>query len=132
MVKKCAKKAAEQLGCELIELHYKKTPQIQGENIILDAGPREFLTYIRDAKLVVTNSFHGTVFSILFQKKFFSVYKENGRIENLHSFLRITERHIQTEDCVVLDKEINYASVDEKLDAYRKQSVEYLEKALNV
>lgn len=130
MVKTCAKKAAELLGCELIELHYKKTPEIQGENIILDAGPREFLTYIRDAKLVVTNSFHGTVFSILFQKKFYSVYKENGRIENLLGFLGIADRHIQTEDGIVLEKEIDYASADEKLAAYRKQSVEYLEKAL--
>ena len=130
MVKKCAKKAAELLGCELIELHYKKTPQIQGENIILDAGPKEFLTYIRDAKLVVTNSFHGTVFSILFQKKFFSVYKENGRIENLLGFLGITDCHIQSEDGVVIEKKIDYASADEKLEAYRKQSVDYLKRAL--
>ena len=88
------------------------------------------MTYIRDAKLVVTNSFHGTVFSILFQKKFFSVYKENGRIENLLTFLGIAERHIQNEDGVILEKEINYASADEKLAAYRKKSVEYLGKAL--
>ena len=130
MVSRCAKKAAELLGCELVELHYKKTPQIKGENMIFDAGPSEFLTYIRDARMVVTNSFHGTVFSILFQKKFYSVYKENGRIDNLLEFLGIPERHIQSENDVVTEKEINYTSASEKLAAYRKQSVAYLEKAL--
>lgn len=130
MVKKCAKKAAELLGCELIELHYKKTPEIQGENIILDAGPREFLTYIRDAKLVVTNSFHGTVFSILFQKKFYSVYKENGRIENLLGFLGLMDRHIQAEADINLQQEIDYGQSEGRLQEYRKQSVDFLTKGI--
>lgn len=38
----------------------------------LTVGPTEWLGYIHDAEYVVTNSFHGTVFSILFGKKFFS------------------------------------------------------------
>lgn len=130
VLSRLAKRAAELMGCELIELHYKKTPQINGENMIFDAGPSEFLTYIRDAKMIVTNSFHGTVFSILFKKKFYSVYKENGRIDNLLGFLGISECHIQSEEELVVDREIDYASADEKLKAYRRQSVEYLEKAL--
>lgn len=64
------RKAAAVLGYRLIELHYKKTPKMKSENMIFDAGPREFLTYIRDAEMIFTNSFHGTVFSILFQKSF--------------------------------------------------------------
>lgn len=130
MVKKCAKRAAELLGCELIELHYKKTPEIQGKNIILDAGPREFLTYIRDAKMVVTNSFHGTVFSILFGKKFYSVYKENGRIENLLGFLGLKERHITEESQVHTEQDIDYGQSEERLQEYRKHSVNYLLKGI--
>lgn len=126
----CAKKAAELLGCELVELHYKKTPQIHGGNMIFDAGPREFLTYIKDAELVVTNSFHGTVFSILFQKKFYSVYQENGRIENLLGFLGLTERHITDEKKINPEEKIDYAQTESRLETYRRRSEAFLSNAL--
>ena len=130
ILSRCAKKAAELMGCELVELHYKKTPQICGENMIFDAGPREFLTYIRDAKMVVTNSFHGTVFSILFQKKFYSVYKENGRIDNLLGFLGLNARHITEEQQIRPEQEIDYGQADKGLQEYRQQSVDFLMKGI--
>lgn len=130
MVSRCAKKVAELLGCELVELHYKKTPQINGVNMVFDVGPCEFLTYIRDAKMVVTNSFHGTVFSILFRKKFYSVYKENGRIENLLGFLGLEERHITDAAGISLEDEIDYGQSEEALEEYRKRSVDYLRLAI--
>lgn len=129
-LKHCAKQAAKQLGWELIELHYKKTPELCGSNMIFDAGPAEFLTYIRDAGIVMTNSFHGTVFSILFEKKFYSVYQENGRIENLLEFLGLTKQHIADETELALTREPDYAKAKERLKEYRKKSLEYLEKAL--
>ena len=132
ILSRCAKKVAELLGCELVELHYKKTPKINGTNMVFDAGPREFLTYIRDAKMVVTNSFHGTVFSILFQKKFYSVYKENGRIENLLGFLGLGKRHIMDETGISLTDEIDYGQAEELLEEYRKRSVDYLEHAIEL
>jgi len=131
VLSRLAKKAAELSGYELVELHYKKTPTINGENMVFDAGPSEFLTYIRDAKMVITNSFHGTVFSILFQKKFYSVYKENGRIENLLGFLGLSDRHIQDESGIRLADEIDYGESEARLKEYRQKSVDFLSKALN-
>ena len=48
-------------------------------------GPEEFLRYIRDAELVITNSFHGTAFSLIFEKKFLCVAHStrNARLENI-------------------------------------------------
>ena len=48
-------------------------------------GPQEFLSYIKNAECVVTNSFHGTAFSIIFEKKFVCVAHscKNTRLENL-------------------------------------------------
>ena len=129
-LKRCAAKAAEMLGMELIELHYKKTPKIRGKNMVFDAGPSEFLTYIRDAKLVLTNSFHGTVFSILFQKKFYSVYQTNGRIENLLHVLDLEVQHISQESEVLPELEIDYGKTEEKRKEYGRKSVEYLEKGI--
>lgn len=131
LLKRCAEKVAAALGMELIELHYKKTPQIQGKGVVVDAGPREFLTYIRDAKYVVTNSFHGTVFSILFRKNFYSVYKENGRIENLLGFLGLENRHISEETEICVEEAVDYKDAEVRLQEYRKQSVAFLEKGIN-
>jgi len=130
VLSRCAKKAAELMGCELVELHYKKTPTINGDHMVFDAGPREFLTYIKDAKMVLTNSFHGTVFSILFQKKFYSVYKENGRIENLLGFLGLADRHITEESEIRPNDEIDYRASEDRLAEYRRKSVEFLAKGI--
>ena len=67
---RCAQEAAKELGVKLIELHYFEMPNQKGRNVIADIGPKEFLYYIKNAEMVVTNSFHGTVFSIIFGKKF--------------------------------------------------------------
>ncbi len=137
---KAARAAAKKMNCKLIELHYMKTPGRERElaetqksinaDYVYSAGPKEFLTYIRDAKLVLTNSFHGTVFSVLFQKKFYSIYEINGRIENLLGFLGIANRHITEEDRIHPDEDINYDDTKKRLAEYRRVSVEYLEKSL--
>lgn len=130
MLSKCAAKAAERTGYRLIELHYHKTPEICGENMIFDAGPEEFLAYIRNAEMVLTNSFHGTVFSILFQKKFYSVYEVNGRISNLLSYLQLEKRHITKEEDICVTDKIDYETIEERLMEYRRKSIEYLQKGI--
>jgi hypothetical protein len=129
-LQRCAREASRLLDCELIEIHYKKTPEIQGKNMIFDAGPGEFLSCIRDAKLVMTNSFHGTVFSILFRKKFYSVYQQNGRIENLLEFLDLTDRHICREEEIRVEQEIDYTQSESRLAEYRRKSIGFLERAI--
>ena len=41
-----------------------------GDKQLYDVGPSEFLSYIKNAAYVITDSFHGTVFSVLFNKQF--------------------------------------------------------------
>lgn len=66
-----------------------------GDIQILDAGPREFLGWIRYADAVVTTSFHGTVFSCVFHKDFAAIIpkKVGGRITSLLK-LADMEKHI--------------------------------------
>lgn len=135
-----ARIAAKKMGCKLVELHYQRTKERDAElertreqldvEYVYDAGPQEFLTYIRDAQMVMTNSFHGTVFSILFGKKFYSVYEKNGRIENLLDFLKLGERHITAEEDFHPGQEIDYANSGKLLQEYRRKSEEFLEMAL--
>ena len=126
----CAKALAKQLNMPLLELHYYHMPECSEPYQYADFGPAEFLYYIKNAEYVVTNSFHGTVFSILYQRKFFSVYKKNGRVDNLLGFLNIPNRHVETAEQMDLENVIDYADVQEKLAAYRRTSIQFLEESL--
>lgn len=126
----CAKALAERLHMPVIELHCYHMPECSEENQYADLGPAEFLNYIKHAEYVVTNSFHGTVFSILYQRKFFSVYKKNGRVDNLLGFLGIPERHVENTSQMHAECGIDYAAVHEKLAVYREASIQFLKDSL--
>jgi hypothetical protein len=64
-----------------------------------DAGPVEFLNYLSHAKIVVSSSFHGTVFSILFKKPFVSIDgAKDFRIKNLLNKMNLMDRAITSKD----------------------------------
>ena len=97
----------------------------------------QWLTYLKDAELVITDSFHCTVFSLIFHKKFIVVANpERGtaRLETLLGKVGLRERFFTNiEDVMksgILDKEIDYNEVDKKLEVHRKYSMKFLKKAL--
>lgn len=97
----------------------------------------QWLTYLKDAELVITDSFHCTVFSIIFHKKFVVVANPTrgvARLETLLGKVGLKDRFITSSISVkksgILDKEIDYNEVDKKLEVHRKYSMEFLKKAL--
>ncbi len=66
-----AKKKAAELGCKLVCIQ-GPGGTIAGTTVIRDASPDEFIWLIDHAKCVVTNSFHGTMFSVIFKKDFYT------------------------------------------------------------
>lgn len=98
---------------------------------IADAGPIEFLNLIYHADYVVTNSFHGCVFSLLFQKKLCAVYKQNTRIENLLAVAGMNQAHVK--NAAEFKKENFLAATKDNLynlELYAEKSKEYLYNAL--
>ncbi len=104
---------------------------------IFDAGPAEFLSLIKYAEHVYTDSFHGTVFSILFEKQF-SVYERsrkkskvsmNSRIYDVLDCFSLNDRLIKT-DYMDEDVKIDYNKVTDILKFKRDESVNWLKKAL--
>lgn len=78
------------------------------DNFIV-AGPLEFIRLIRDAKLIVTNSFHGTVFSINFNTQFltFNDENENPRKEGILRILHLERRIIHNlSECRAVEEEV--------------------------
>ena len=65
-----AEKAASLLGAGIVRIRPSVTKESGKETL---SSPEQFLGYVRDAEFVVTTSFHGTVFSILFNKRFCTV-----------------------------------------------------------
>ena len=111
-----------------------------GDIQYFEAGPKEFLNLITNAEMVCTDSFHGTVFSILNHKKFlvlnrFSGTKKastNSRIASLLNMLKLEDRLYIGEENIydAMEKDINYSKVDIELEKHRKESKEYLDNAI--
>ena len=104
---------------------------------VMDAGPAEFLGWFENASYVCTNSFHGTVFSTVFQKPFFTTVAPHemgdptvSRTGNLLSALGLTRRIIGRSDTADLLAPIDYAALESRLAALRERSARYLRCAL--
>lgn len=128
---KCAQYVAQKLGYKLIELHYYLQKDLEGHNQRADMGPSEFLTYMKHAEFILTNSFHGTIFSILYHKSFYSVYTKDERKDDLLKAVDLEKRHINEVSEIDLQDHIDYIQVDKLLSDYRKTSLEFLQDALS-
>lgn len=94
------KNLSQQTGLKVMALHPQNQFEI-GCNFkrVCDGGPAEFINYIKNAEYVITASFHGTVFSIIYQKPFFSlVLGEGGRIKGLLNGAGLGHRIVTSEN----------------------------------
>lgn len=94
---------------------------------IYDAGPLEFLNYIYYADKVVTTSFHGTAFSILFEKEFYCLNNSAtpARIVELLQRVNLSDRLID-ERMIFPTKAIDFSKSKKTVDTLRKDGIEYL------
>lgn len=95
----------------------------------------EWLCGISSANYVITDSFHGTVFSILFNKPFVvcpNSIRGNDRFETLLSHFNLTDRLVNSMDQLerVLNKRIDWDNVNLRIEVLRKESYNLLEAAL--
>jgi hypothetical protein len=103
-------------------------------NNIYDAGPAEFVHLFMNAKHVLTNSFHGTVFSCNLDVPFNVILnpdrKNNSRITNILNYLDLNDIIIYESENFQY-KEIIYTSINDKLYQLRNNSISFLNKAIN-
>lgn len=112
-----------------------------GDEQLYNVGPVEFLNLIRGADYVCTDSFHGTVFSLLYHKKFITFNRtanddkqtRNSRIDSLFELLSLQDRRyregISLTDQIQLD--INYTDIEHTLEELRNISWDFLQNAIN-
>lgn len=91
----------KKLKCRVIDLSPQQVCNaMKDSHNCSDCGPAEFLAYIDHAKYVITNSFHATVFSILFEKNFLTIPDKGtgSRMIDLLEDFELTER-IYNKNC---------------------------------
>lgn len=143
--RKFAERLKEKTGYKIVSLNhldeYVKYSDKFADEAPFDIGPSEFLNLIRNAEFVCTDSFHGTVFSLINHKKFFvfrrypnqSKVSTNSRLDSLLKIVNLSDRMLEGEESVekLIEKEIDYEVVDEKLQEFREKSKEFLRGAID-
>lgn len=106
------------------------------DKVVFDAGPAEFLGWMKDASFVCTNSFHGTCFAIIYRKTFLGVQPSigNTRIQSLLECMGLSSRQVLNPERLAskdaLFEPIDYFFVEKPLDQAIKKSLDYLKIAL--
>lgn len=130
---------ARGFGESIDNIYYKpKISEATGQSQHSFYPVLEWVEKIRGCgKMLVTDSFHGICFAILFEKDFVWIPNEDGglsRLESLFQQLGLSDRRCRSvEDAKRMMTEggqIDYVQVNAKLDALRKQSADYLLMAL--
>lgn len=99
------------------------------------SGPLAFLGLMKNASLVMTQSFHGTLFSALFNRKFWSYNWEGMHNPDDDRAIAILEQFGLPDRYQMLDEllktdllePINYGEVNIKIDKFRKKSYQYID-----
>ena len=132
---------AKKHSCKLIVIPYKGMTYLQKADIRANAGLEDLLDLIRNAEYVITDSFHVTVFSIIFRKQFFTFQRfkedeftsQNVRVTNLLEMSDLKERLVPYQSSVIEDKKkIDYDTKEFRLTNAIEQSKDFLDKAIKM
>lgn len=107
-------------------------PMFKQKNIhyVIDAGPREFVELFYNADRIVTNSFHGLAFSLIFQKQF-SVINNARNMNRIYDLLNeVGAMESLSEEDNLKETIINYDIVKNRMDELIDKSKNFLREAL--
>lgn len=124
---KIVKQYAKKYNLAIVNLRHDFDDRklIDNQIDIFDAGPREFLYLLSNAKMVITNSFHGTIFSINFGVPFLSVISRiSGTNSRIHSILA----KLDLGSCLMYDDEMD---LERPIEIDFTHSHKILEKEIN-
>lgn len=94
--------------------------------------PQNFLSYMLHAQYIVTDTFHGAIFSTNLEKRFAAIDRGKMKVNQFLAQMQITDRLVGKDASLaeVLASSIDYDRVRETVDTHRKASIDYLKNAL--
>lgn len=128
-----ASEIAQQLDVEVVEISADITT-IKFNKIKYTVSPFEFVGWIKYAECIVTTSFHGTAFSIIFEKDFYMINLANGSEKRSHDILLelgLEDRMIPKKSSINFER-ICYEKTNYLLDKLKQSSLEYLRSNLEI
>lgn len=105
---------------------------------VYSSGPKEFLNLIKNAEVIVTNSFHAIAFSLIFKKQFIVVNRtEKGLSERLDNILKISDlenRKISDAEQAIslFEEKIDYSKRTKNIQEFANESKNFIERCLDI
>lgn len=134
-----AKSMQKRLNMPLVVINMNLKEMLYKNKKYYEAGPKEFVTLIKNAEYVCTNSFHAVAFSSILHTKFWVFAHEAGvstssRIHSITELLGLKNRVLNRKNSgsVNLTEDIDFTEVDKKLQAMVKDSKEFLLNSLEL
>lgn len=130
---KYMQKFAREKRLKIILIRARKEHGIHNCECLTSVSPQEWLSLIRYAKYVLTDSFHCTAYSILFHKQFIDILPPNysDRVVNILNKTNLTNRIVTDyNDYSIGDKTIDYVHIDSWLDEERQKTISFLQNAI--
>lgn len=134
--------------CAIEVIDYAKRRGYSVMNILQESrkrpgsiGPLDFVNIIRNSEMVLTDSFHATVFSIIYHKKFIVVNRNfeassgdmSARITSLLKMVKMEKRFVhKVEELQEVISECSFIGVDEIIENEREISMDFLRKAMDI
>lgn len=134
------KEYAKENNLYIVEITHENTPGSEIKNCkAFSASPNEFLWYVKKASIVVTDSFHAVVFSIMFQIPFrvfdrkteFKQNRMSSRIDTLLSICGIDIEAVSIKNIYTRVNQVDYESVKRQIKFEREKSLQFLRNALS-
>lgn len=99
-----------------------------GFKLVKAIGPAAFLELIQNAEMVFTSSFHGTAFSLLYEKRFWVSKRCDDRIYTLLSLTETENRILQNNS--IIEEPMNYDTINLRINQHREESYAFLKRAI--
>lgn len=122
---------AKKNGWKIVEISLRATNAEKGHKMFYSAGVEEFLSLVKNAEFVVTNSFHGMIFSVQYRREFvvFSRHQCDTKIEELLELFGLSDRMLVSGNEIY--GSIDYEDVHYRIAVEREKSMEFLKAELD-
>lgn len=139
--RRAANELKKQTGYKIVTIRhmdeYVAEDEFFGDEAPYNVDPNDFVKYISQATYICTDSFHCSVFSILFHRQFMTFYRffntskgsRNSRIDSLFNLFNLQNRLYKGNISTIKDP-IDYKSVETKLSILRTESLSFLKNSL--
>lgn len=135
LIKSVVEFLSKKLGLRVLAIDQGISAGAEVDSQIRDASPVEFVEYFLNAEFVITDSFHGTCFSLNFNKPFVCVSSSmhKNRIKSLLDMVGLSGRLIEkASDIDKLDINLDMVASSQALEFYREKSLSYIESSLDM